>query len=696
MRASWAWGGVLLLAACAGVGGGPPAGAAAARRDDAAPVGHESAVLARHARAFGDAPAHVAFDHDGCGSLIVRRAGDTSPVRLLIAVGVDEPGYVVSQIRDDGLLRVRTLGGRNLGEAFHLAREGRPVFVATRTADVPGVLLVNSLHLRAPRPEVFDESALWLDVGADSPDDVAALGIGMLDPVVLSESARLAGERTAGTAAGAHAAVQVLAATAAAAAAAGQLPEGVAVAFVAQSQVSVSLPLPRLARIGPLGRGGEGVVRHLQPAETLVLRVADDVPDAVRGPDPVTGDGTAWKVLELRVRQAGTPVETVDDTDARALAARLWPLLGGTGEAPPITLGPNAQPGGGAGESADDPFTLLRALVLPRGVSGHEGPVRDEIRRQLAAINPAWSPQEDSAGNLVLTLGDGARTYAFAAHMDEIGLQVKAVREDGLLETERLGGLLEHLYRETVMELVTRDGRVLPCIALPKPKDTPKSEDPVILLDVGARSAAEVAALGVSVGDAATVPKELNALGAHRAAGRSNDDRVGCAALLLALRDLGPEADARLRAAGRRVVFAWTTKEETGLEGADVLARTLRPVPDVVFAIDTFVTSDSPLEDPRYAFAELGGGPVLRALDNSSQTPAWALDRVRAVAEPAGIPLQIGVMGGGNDGSRFVPEGSVDCPLAWPQRCSHSRVETLDLRDLQALGHLLAAVALDF
>src|SRR4030095_8596363 len=186
-----AWGCTLALSACASVADGPQPGASVARRDDAAPIGHESALLARHARAFGDPPAHVAFDHDGCGSLIVRRARDTSPVRLLIAAGVDEPGYVVSQIRDDGLLRVRTLG--RVGESFHLAHEGRPVFVATRTADVPGVFLVNSLHLRAPRPEVFDESALWLDVGADSPDDVAALGIELLAPGALSESARRAG-----------------------------------------------------------------------------------------------------------------------------------------------------------------------------------------------------------------------------------------------------------------------------------------------------------------------------------------------------------------------------------------------------------------------------------------------------------------------------------------------------------------------
>jgi len=297
----------------------------------------------------------------------------------------------------------------------------------------------------------------------------------------------------------------------------------------------------------------------------------------------------------------------------------------------------------------------------------------------------------------VLTLGDGPKTYAFVAHMDEIGLEVTKVRDDGLLECKRVGGMIESLFRDTVVNVVTHDGQLLAGISLPKPKDAPKEttppQEPVFVLDVGARTAAEAGTLGVAVGDTATVPKELNALGAHRAAGRSNDDRVGDTALLRALRELGPDADAKLRAAGHRVVFAWTTREETGLDGADALARALRPVPEVVFAVDTFVTSDSPIEDPRYAFARLGDGPVLRALDNTSSTPKDVLDRVRGIAAKAGVRLQEGVMGGGNDGSRFVPEGAIDCPLAWPQRCSHSRVETLDMRDLDRLSHLIAALA---
>lgn len=336
-------------------------------------------------------------------------------------------------------------------------------------------------------------------------------------------------------------------------------------------------------------------------------------------------------------------------------------------------------------------FELLDELVAARGVSGHERPVRETVRMLLMRLHPDWTTQTDSAGNLILTLGSGERTLLFVAHMDEIGLQVANIRHDGLLECEKLGGLHDHLYQGTAVELVTVGG-VLPGVALPPAPVAAEGEArrETFLLDIGAASAAEARALGVAPGDVATVPKELERLGPHRAAGRSNDDRVGCAALLLALQQIDAS---RL---DRRVVFVWSVREEVGLEGADLAARTLRPVPETVFAVDTLVTSDSPREDRRFAYVPLGGGPVLRGLDNSSMTPRATLDRVRAIAQRHGLPLQTAVMGGGNDGSRWVPEGSIDCPLAWPQRNSHSRVETMDLRDLVHLSELVAALATEY
>ncbi|HZM00877.1 MAG TPA: hypothetical protein VFD43_11560, partial [Planctomycetota bacterium] len=157
-----------------------------------APVGHELLFL----REVGSLlPSGLSAEFDAFGSLLVRcgPAGEGAPVRLLVAVGVDEPGYVVSQIREDGYLRVRTLGAPTPPGGFHLLREGRPARIWARTGVRAGVMLVDSLHLRSARPESLGEEHLYLDVGADSPAGVAALGIELLDPVVQREVVALPG-----------------------------------------------------------------------------------------------------------------------------------------------------------------------------------------------------------------------------------------------------------------------------------------------------------------------------------------------------------------------------------------------------------------------------------------------------------------------------------------------------------------------
>jgi len=84
---------------------------------------------------------------------------------------------------------------------------------------------------------------------------------------------------------------------------------------------------------------------------------------------------------------------------------------------------------------------LLARLCATPGVSGREDAVRALVRAELRDLVDEISV--DAMGNLIATRrGDGGPRVMVAAHMDEIGLQVKAVREDGLLETERLGGLL--------------------------------------------------------------------------------------------------------------------------------------------------------------------------------------------------------------------------------------------------------------
>jgi len=112
-----------------------------------------------------------------------------------------------------------------------------------------------------------------------------------------------------------------------------------------------------------------------------------------------------------------------------------------------------------------------------------------------------------------------------------------------------------------------------------------------------------------------------------------------------------------------------------------------------VFAIDTFVSSDSPLESKRFADAKLGEGFVVRAVDNSNIVPREYVDRVVTLAKENFIPVQYGVTGGGNDGSVFLRYGSVDVALGWPLRYAHSPAEVIDTKDLDALGKIVEAIA---
>jgi putative aminopeptidase FrvX len=151
-------------------------------------------------------------------------------------------------------------------------------------------------------------------------------------------------------------------------------------------------------------------------------------------------------------------------------------------------------------------------------------------------------------------------------------------------------------------------------------------------------------------------------LGATRFTARALDDRAGSTALILAARSINP---ATLK---HRLILAWSVREETGLEGAIALAKRYGSTVKRVFSIDTFVSSDSPAELTRFAYAQLGHGAVVRGLDNSSVIAPNELDRIVNLARMNRIPLQVGATNGGTDGSEFVPYGAIHVSLSWPGR----------------------------
>src|SRR5436305_3061383 len=128
------------------------------------------------------------FSRDAQGNL-VRRLGSGTPRRVL-ACGIDEVGYAVSEITEDGYLRVHPSGNERRSVLWDQFHEGQRAYVVGHSGDVakyvPGVFAVRSTHLWRRRPG--DEApasidSLWIDVGARSRADAARLGIRILDPV---------------------------------------------------------------------------------------------------------------------------------------------------------------------------------------------------------------------------------------------------------------------------------------------------------------------------------------------------------------------------------------------------------------------------------------------------------------------------------------------------------------------------------
>jgi putative aminopeptidase FrvX len=303
---------------------------------------------------------------------------------------------------------------------------------------------------------------------------------------------------------------------------------------------------------------------------------------------------------------------------------------------------------------------------------------------------PEWARSRvttDVEGNLILEVGPEREPSMFIAHQDEVGFEVTNINFDGMVSLRPRGGLYPSLWEGQPALLHFDVPGKEPLHGVFYPRENATTKQPEALTAWFGVDGNRLNQLGVVKGMSVTAFKSATRLGANRFTARALDDRAGSTALILAVRRLNP---ATLK---HKVIFAWSVREETGLEGAKALALRYGATVKRVFSVDTFVSSDSPMETTRFAYAPLGQGAVIRGLDNSAVASPVEIERILAIARAQGIPLQVGATNGGTDGSDFVRYGAVHVSLSWPGRYSHSPVEVLDLRDLQALERLIYALA---
>lgn len=670
--------------------------------------------------------------------------GSGSPNTLLVTA-VDEPGYVVSGITNDGFLRVQRLPQATPNPVFDSLHFAQPVVVVTRSGkQLHGVFAGLSVHLEPGRvnpPKMNHLDEMYVDIGAKSAEEVRTAGVDLLDVVAdAGEGEFKPVADSFGMKSLLWLAHDIEHKTEQLNPHAGKLT----IAFVTQqwlggrgldrllneihpdrmiyverlaapknSAANVKTPANVQSGNGVLvgvsnpdepQTGLAGEFAKIAAAKNSDLTLVAAEPPRIAGyaaPTPLPKDLVQ---LGIPVTFPATSAEHIHGYDELRLTKLLWHFFGNNPHEGKIGGFAYSQP---RLPTENKSATVLERLTETYGPSGHEEFVREKVKELL----PEWASKKattDAAGNLILRLGNGKRDaktpgIAFVAHMDEIGYEVKKIEGDGRLLVDSIGGgYPQYFLGHAAVIQASTGNKVAGVLELPEGWDKPNFEWPLSLrgmdegqqVYVGTKSKEETEKLGIKAGDWMTIPKEYRPLLGTRANARSFDDRVGCAALIEAVRALGPNPDAAL--AGRDVSFVWSTQEEVGLKGAAAFAEQAAKdnrVPDFVFAIDTFVSSDSPLEVKRFGDAELGKGFVVRAVDNSNVMPLEYVDRVVKLAKENNIPVQYGVTGGGNDGAVFSRYGSVDVALGWPLRYSHSPGEVIDTKDADALANIVGVLA---
>lgn len=331
-------------------------------------------------------------------------------------------------------------------------------------------------------------------------------------------------------------------------------------------------------------------------------------------------------------------------------------------------------------------YDLLCELTEARGVPGYEDDVREIVRREFAET--VDRVRSDAMGNVVGTIeGDSDYSVAVAAHMDEIGLMVRHVTDEGFVQVDPLGGFDARVLRAQRVT-VHGDEDLTGVIGSVPPhtltEEQTEADDEVsdVFIDLG-RDAETVAEL-VGVGDLVTLDQTTTRMG-DRITGKALDDRICLFAII--------EAARRIEEPDVTIHFAATVQEEVGLRGAKALGVDIDP--DLAIALDVTVANDVPqIGEAADAVTELGAGTAIKLKDSSVITSPKVHGRLTDVAETADIEHQHEVLpAGGTDTAGFQnaagakPVGAVSIPT----RYLHTVTETADGDDVAATIDLLTA-----
>jgi len=304
----------------------------------------------------------------------------------------------------------------------------------------------------------------------------------------------------------------------------------------------------------------------------------------------------------------------------------------------------------------------VKTLCYLSGVSGYEDEVREYILER--AMPYASEVNTDAMGNL-LVFKAGKRTSGkrvmLCAHMDEVGLIVTGISDEGFLRFHFLGGVDR---RVVIGKRVFLGADRVPgvigvkayhLVSQDEEKTVPKAD--ALYIDIGAENREEAEKL-VSLGDFGAFDDSVAEFGEGYLKAKAIDDRVGCAVLLKLLEEELP-CDCW---------FAFTCQEELGTRGAQTAAYRLAP--DVALVVEGTTSADLPEVEDKKRICVPGAGPVIPFMDRGTLYNRELTALLQRLADENRIPWQTKQMiAGGTDAAAIqrsgsgVPVAAVSCAL---------------------------------
>jgi endoglucanase len=277
---------------------------------------------------------------------------------------------------------------------------------------------------------------------------------------------------------------------------------------------------------------------------------------------------------------------------------------------------------------------LLKKLTEVKSTSGNERRIRNLILKEIKKY--VKDVKVDKFGNVIAHKKGSKPTVMLAAHMDEIGLMVKSISDNGNIYVSEIGGQEVISLIGQRISMKTKKGRIYGVVTLAGISDGEDVEEvgniENLIVDTGLNKK-ELKKLDVGIGTFIALEQETIPLGRKEiVCGKALDDRIGCYMLIqLAKRLIKSKAD---------IYYVFTVQEEIGLYGAKTSIYAIDP--DWAIVLDVTNANDAK-EHSHVTTKQLGHGPCITVKDADMIANVCIDDWLKAISKKKKIPIQLDV-----------------------------------------------------